>query len=114
MSSLSVKDHFFAPNDDVWARSYDGEFNRFHGGDWQAFGVSKKTRDPAERRFRWGLRLLSGGTPPWLYFDSREHEMVRFDPGGGKKAPSELPVDLGWEGNNLAVRVGAFVPDEDR
>ena len=103
MSSLSVKDHFFAPNDDVWARDYDGAYNRLHDGNWQTFWVSKKTQDPAERKFRWGLRLLSGGMPPWLYFDGREHELVRFDPGDGKKAPSELPVDLAWEGNYLAV-----------
>lgn len=103
MTSLSVKDYFFAPNDDVLARDDDGEFKRLHDGNWQTLGVTKKTQDRAWPRLRRNLKLLSGRMPPWLYFDSRGHELVQFDPGDGKKAPSELPVALTWKGKKLAV-----------
>jgi hypothetical protein len=102
-TSVSVMDHFFAPNDDVWARDYGGQYRRLHDGNWQTLGAAKKPQDPGQPKLRWGLRLLGGHAPPWLYFDRGEHELVRFDPGDDRTAPSELPVHLTWEGKKLEV-----------
>jgi hypothetical protein len=102
-ASRSVEDYFFAPNDDLWVRDWEGDFQRLHDGKWQTLaGWKTSDRRVAPRFFR-GLRLLTGGSPPWFYVDRRHHALIRFHPGDGKQAPSAFPIDLSWQGKKLEV-----------